>query len=203
MTFTVIQTEILERLLLTSSEASTRVGRLINKVYRSVTTELGLQTSRILEVTTTATVSSADVTFTTIEKVDRVWIKDSDGNVTVLDQVQLDELRKETAPSGDLPTRYAIRRMGANSVTIQLDQVAATGYNIFADAEDAVGDLSGNNEPAFPESFHDILIEGVLKEEYRKSGERDLAKDSKADYDERLRALRFFIAKSNYLTINK
>jgi hypothetical protein len=35
--------------------------------------------------------------------------------------------------------------------------------------------VSGSQEPAFPESFRDILIEGVLADEYRKLEKATLA----------------------------
>lgn len=196
MTFDAIKTEIKERLDITSTLSDTRIGRLINQAYKDVTTEIGMNTSRVAEVSTVATISVQEVTFTSAEKLERVWVEDASGNVTVLTQVTLQELRAETPESSDDPRRYAVRRTDATSVTILLDVVPETAFNIFADAFSTAGTLSGSQVPVFAESFHDILVAWVLEKEYRRKHQRDLANEEAETYAKRLADLQFFNAKS-------
>lgn len=201
MTYTEIVAEILDRLNLTSSIASTRVGREVNQIYRALTTTLGLNTSRLASVSATTSISSSQVTFSGVEKLERVWLVDSDGNAGLLSEVMVNELRGITLPSSDLPRRYAIWNITSDTVTIQLDSVAVTVYTIYADGTSTLSTLSGSSEPAFPESFHDIIIDGVLAREYAKLEKVPLARDAEGRYERRLSDLRLFIAKSAMLEI--
>jgi hypothetical protein len=203
MTFTEIQTEILDRLNITSSTSTTRIGRLINQVYRAVTTSVGLSLSRQVSTSALTSIGSSQVTFTDVVKIDRVWFTDSDGVVVPLREVMLDELRGITVASGDNPTRYAIWKVTADTITIQLDTTAETAFTLSADAKSTATTLSGSAEPAFHEDFHDILIEGVLIKEYRKDEKQGLARDSEVTYKERLAELRMWVAKSNLKRIRQ
>jgi hypothetical protein len=203
MTFTEIQTEILDRLNLTSTAASTRVGRAINRVYREVGTSIGMSFMRQTNTNKTVSIANPEVTFTATEKVLQVWIIDGDENPTILQEVQLAELKERVAPSSDSPKRWALARTASNSVTIRLDAAPATAYSLYADVIAEVTDLSGSTEPAFPESFHDIIVEGVLKDEYRKLEKAQLAKYSEETFQKRLSDLRMFVAKSNYQLIRQ
>ena len=115
----------------------------------------------------------------------------------------VDELRSKTTPSGNNPKNYAILKTTSNSVTILLDQAPTSAYNLIADTVVELSDLSGSNEPAFSESYHDVLIEGTLAKEYKKLEKTQLAKDAKAEYESRLSDLRMFVAKSGYLDIQQ
>ena len=203
MLFTDLRTEILDRLNYTSTDSTTRVGRLINKVYREIGTAIGLSFSRQTNTSITVTTGTADQTFTATEKVLQVWTLDSDSNPSILSEVLPPELREEAAPSSDEPHRYAIISTTSNTVKIRLDAKPATAYTLYADIIGEVADLSGSNEPAFPESFHDIIIEGVLKDEYRKLEKLQLARESERQFEKRLSDLRMFMAKSNYLDIQQ
>ena len=165
-------------------------------------TSIGMSFARQTNATVVVTVGNANVTFTTAEKILQVWRLDGSSPI-VLDEVLLAELRENVTPSSDKPTAWAIYSTASNSVTIRLNAAPATAYTLYADVIAEVSDLSGSNEPAFPESFHDILIEGVLKEEYRKQEKVQLARDSAAEFQQRLSDLRMFVAKSNYLDIQQ
>ena len=162
-----------------------------------------MQTSRQAEVSTTVTIGNPSVTFSGVEKLERVWIENSAGSPTILEQVMLGEIREINPPDSDLPTRYTIMRITSNAVTILLNVAPETAFNIFADGISEVADLSGSTEPVIPESFHDILVEGVLAKEYVKLEKPGLAKISKELYEQRLSDLRMFIAKSGYLIIQQ
>ena len=82
---------------------------------------------------------------------------------------------------------------------MQLNKKAATAYALKADVYSTVSTLATTNVPAFPESFHEILIEGVLKDEYKKMGDKEMSKDSLDAYREYLSNLRMWIAKGMFL----
>ena len=203
MTFTEIKTEIKDRLGYTSTASDTRVGRLINKIYREVGTSIGLSFSRQTSTSEVVTIGQANVTFSETEKVLSVWILSSSSNPILLDEVLLPELRGVIIPTSDSPTRWALVSTTSNGVVIRLDASPETAYTLYADVIAEVADLSGSLEPAFPESFHDILIEGVLKDEYRKLEKVALARDSANEFQRRLSDLRMFVAKSNYMDIQQ
>lgn len=113
----------------------------------------------------------------------------------------MDELGGSVITSSDAPTAWAIVSTTSNSIAIRLDAKPETAYTLYADGVAEVADLSGSNEPAFPESFHDILIEGVLREEYLKIEKPGLADRAEAAYEKRLSGLRMFMAKTGYLEI--
>lgn len=203
MTFTEIVTEVMDRLNLTSSAATTRVGRAVNRVYREVGTAIGLSFSRTTAATKVVTVGNAEVTFTSTEKILTVWTQDASGNPTTLDEVLLPQLREDSVLDGDKPTEWALKSATSTSVTIRLNRVPVTAYTLYADVIADVSDLSGATEPALPKSFHDILVEGVLRDEYLKLEKDKLAKMSAELFERRLSDLRMFIAKSNFLTIQQ
>ena len=188
---------------LTSTEATSRIGRAINRVYRAVTTSIGMQLSRNTTASASTSISSSLVTFTSVEKIDRLYKTASSGAIVELKEVLLGELRGILLPSGDNPSRYAILSHTADGITVQLDTTAATVYSISADVQGAIADLSGTNEPAFPESFHDILVEGTLAQEYRKVERQAFAKEAEFLYQQRLSDLRMWIAKSYLLDIQQ
>lgn len=202
MTFTELVTEVCERLNLTSSTAQTRIGRAINRIYREVGTSIGMSFARQTNVSEVVSIGNPEVTFSGTEKILQVWTI-TDSTPTILDEVMLAELRELTVPSSDAPKKWALRNTASNSVTIRLDKSPATAYVIYAEVIAEVTDLSGSNEPSFPESFHDILVEGVLKDEYRKLEKMSLAKDSENTFQRRLSDLRMFVAKSNLLKIRQ
>ena len=203
MTFTEIKTEIKERLNYTSTVTDTRVGRLINKIYREVGSSIGLDFTRRLNTSVTVTIGNASVTFTGTEKILEIWRLSSGSSPIVLDEVLLAEMRETITPSSDKPTQWALFSTASNTVTIRINASPVTAYTLYADVISEVSDLSGSQEPAFSESFHDILIEGVLKDEYRKLEKVQLARDSEATFQRRMSDLRMFVAKSNYLDIQQ
>jgi hypothetical protein len=103
--------------------------------------------------------------------------------------------------AGDSPTRYAIHSHTADTVTIEINCVPQTAFTLYADAHQVVADLSGSSEPAFPESFHDVIIEGVMADELRKLEKPQLAQMAQKEFDRILSDLKFWVAKENALDI--
>ena len=201
MTFSEVQTAIKDRLNYTSSTTDTRLGNTINRIYRQVGTEIGINFARQTNATKIVTIASATVVFSGVERIDRVWYLDSNSKPHIVDQVLIDELRNEAAVSSDQPTLWALLSTTSNTVSIRLDANPETAYTLYCDGVSEVADLSGSNEPAFPESFHDILVEGVLREEYLKLEKPTLADRAEAAYEKRLSGLRMFMAKTGYMDI--
>lgn len=200
MTFNEIVMEIATRLEKTSPEAIARIGREVNIRYKRLTSTIGLVTSRRAVVTKAVTIGNRYVTFTSVEKLIAVI----DGNVTpvrVLEEITFDEMRARTERTGDDPRAFAISRMGSTSVTVWLDSIPATAYTLTADAHEIKSTLTATDEPAFPESFHDVLVEGVLSDELRKTEKLPLAAAAKIEYEARLSDLRMWISKSTYKRI--
>lgn len=196
MTFNEIRTEILDRLNLSSSDASTRVGRAINRKYRLVTSSIGLELSRRSTVQANVTMGVSTLIWTNTEKVVNVYDR-SVSPYKRLDEVSLDELEQDLPfTAGANPTCYAIQAHSADTVTILFNRVPQTVYTLYADVYQVVADLSGTNEPAFSESFHDVIIEGVLSDELRKMEKGQLASLAQREYERILSDLRMWIAKS-------
>lgn len=197
MTHTEIVSDICDRLGFTSSTDTTRVGRAVNRFHREVTTSLGIKhTSRRTTVSATCTMGVSTLQFTSAEKVVAVYNR----NVTPyaqLEEVTVDELRREMPyTAGDTPTRYAILTMASDSVTVELNCVPQTAFDLYADVYATKATLSGSDEPAFPESYHDILINGPLIDEYLKIEKPLLSQKAEQRYEKRLAELRLHIAVS-------
>lgn len=196
MTFTEIVTEIVEQLNLTSAEATARVGRKVNREYRKITASIGLNVARRTTVQASVTLGVQTLTFTGIEKITAVSDR-STGVDRFLTPVSVEELKLGTIGTSPI-VYYAINRMNAGSVEILMDIVPQEALTLYADGYETASTLSGAQEPAFPESFHDILIELVCASEYKKKGELVAAKESKDAAEELLADLRYFIAKEAF-----
>lgn len=202
MTFTELVSEVMARLNLTSSEAQARVGRSLNAHYKRVTSAIGLVVSRRVVVSATTTDGNALLQFQGIEKVISVFTDTPPAPRRVLDEVTYDQLRNNPEPTGSI-TRYAISRMGAHHVEVLLGAPPIGVLTFKADGHERAQVLSGTMEPAFPESFHDILVEAVLADELRKQEKLPLATLADQTRERRLSDLRMWIAKSGYLRVRQ
>ena len=204
MTFTEIQTEVLDRLGLSSTDDTTRIGRAINRVYRTVTSALGIKhVSRRTTVNATTSLGISTLTFSSSEKLINV-VNRNVSPYKQLDEVTVDELRAEMPFSAsDEPTRYAIQSITADTVTVLLNCVPQTAFALYADVYGSTATLSGSDEPAFSESYHDILIHGVLVDEYLKVEKPSLSALSEKRYDKRMGELQLWIAVSTTKQIHQ
>jgi len=198
MVFEEIVNEVCERLNLTSDDAKSRVGRNVNTRYSRVTSSIGLQTSRFIQVSTVATIGNRVLTFTGIEQIIAVIDKSSGVDIP-LSQITMDEMHITPKRDGQPPRKFAITNIHASSVDIYLDGTPSTGYTLYADGHTTVTTLGGSQTPDFPASFHDVLVYGAMADEYRKMEKPQLAEMSEKDYELRLSDLRMWIAKTAYL----
>lgn len=200
MTFTNLVDEALSRLNLSSTTAQTRIENAINRKYKEVTSTIGLNVSRRTQVQSDATVGSQEIIFTAIEKVLNV-IDKSSGRDRIIKEVTVDEIRAKAPNTADRVNSYAILKMDAHEVTILVDCIPQTAFTLYADGYERAATLSGSQEPAFPESFHQVLVEGVLADELRKMEKPQLAQIAREEFQRILSDLRMFIAKSTYSDI--
>ena len=208
MTFIEIVQEVADHLNLTSDDAMNRIGRRVNKRYKWVTSAIGVDTSKRIINDFTVDNSDPDTELPdylvlACEKVTKIQlITEEDGDIIrTLDHVLFSELTEENT-FNSLPTMWADKRMGSQSCTIRFDNFYdGQPFYIRVEGLEITDTLSDDAEPAFPESFHDILVEGAISDELRKMEKNDKAKEAEARYEQRLSDLRMFIAKSAWKDI--
>lgn len=202
MTFTEIVDDIKDRLNLSSSDATTRIGKAVNRKYKEVTSSLGMVVSRRTEVQADTTEGVRTLTFDGIEKISAV-IDRSSGTDRLLREVTYEEMKDVAVREDDLPAQWAVYRTGPDTVTIYLDCNPQSEFTLYAEGLESKATLSGSDEPTFSESYHDVLVEAVLVDEYRKLEKFDFMKASKVLYDTRMSELRLWISLSSYNDIHQ
>jgi len=201
MNFSEIVSETMDRLNLTSTTATTRVGKMVNDRLKRLTSSIGLETSRRLSTSTLVTVGSNTLTFPGVEKILAVFERlSSTSKDTMLNQLTADEMHVWPV-SSQPPRNYAITNMHTNSVSIMIDCIPTTAFTLYADGQVSLITLSGTMSPDFSESYHDILVFGAMADEYRKMEKLALMQDAEANYERRLSDLRMWIAKNGYLDL--
>jgi hypothetical protein len=200
-----IVAEVMDRLNLTSENAKARIQKRVQTRYARVTSAIGLTTSR--RVSTTLAVNPVTVTtlpdlmIQGIVKVFRVQLVSDTTRKSNLDEVTYEEVTT-TQFSAGLPSRYAIKTMGSDNVTITFDRTPDTdSFSIIVDGLAVILELADNDSPVFPADFHEVLVEGAMSDEYRKMEKPALQADAEERYAAILSDLRFFIVKSDYLDI--
>jgi hypothetical protein len=190
MTFTDIQNVITDRLKIksTDTDSITRIGRLINLAYREITAGLGMSASRRSTISASASIASNLITFSGAEKIERVfYVDDTD---IILTEIAFLEMRELSLSSSDTPTRFAIKSRTDDTITVAFDVNFATTMTVYADVWATVATLSGSDEPAFPSSYHDVLVHAVLGQEYLRAEKPALADREEAKYNRRMTQLR-------------
>lgn len=204
MTFDDIASRVMDRLNFTSTTARERVEGGVNDANREVTSTLGMITSR--QVTNEVTYDPTDVDSTLpiiivedVEKIMRVMLDVTDARPRQLDQMTYDDLTAIEVVDGT-PKAWAVKTMSAGSVTIVLDAYPSVDeFTLIYDAYDIYTELeAAMDEPIFPASFHDLLVEMVVADELLKLEKPALATIASNKADQRLSDLKMFIAKSAY-----
>lgn len=198
MTYADILTEVVDRLGVTDARGYSRIGRAINIRYRDICSTVGLETTGRATVTAATVIGTRTLSFTG-QKIYLVY----DANVTpanVLNEISMDQMRNQALIGTEPSWRYAIQDAGASTVTILLDATPTSVYTYTADVQASNSVLTATSIPAFPANFHDILIEGAMEMELRHRGDYNKADVHMDAYARRLSELRFFLAKSAYLS---
>lgn len=199
MTLNEMTLHVADAVNLSSPEALARIARGINVRYKRVTSAIGMITSRREEVSQAVTIGNRMVTFTGIEKLDAVFRKVGTKNYP-LDELTHDEML-ELDPRNEPPMKFSVFSVTPRSVTIWLDCTPTTAFVLYAHGVADASTLTNNDSPAFPESFHDILIHGSMADEYRKMEKGQLAGEADENFERRLSDLKMFIAKSAYTEV--
>lgn len=205
MTYQEILDRAAERLGIpaSSTAALARIGRLINDVYRDVSTSLGIDLSRrVVSSVATTTPGIQTVTFTSMEKIERL-LDDSSGTLRVIPEVTFDQIRNINPGASDSVRRWAVESWTADTVTVRLDVLPQTEFDLKADGTASAATLDNDDVPAFPASFHDILVDGVLAEEYLRLEKPALADRARERFEKRLSDLRMWRAKTISMTIRQ
>lgn len=111
----------------------------------------------------------------------------------VLDEVRPDQLRNMALRS-DPPTLFAISRVGAGDVTIEINSIPATRFVLSADIDESTSVLSSTAQPSFPANYHDILVAGGKVAEWYKQEKPTLARENEMEFQRRLSQLRMYLA---------
>jgi hypothetical protein len=199
VTFTELKTAVKDYCGLTSTDADTRVGKALNRHYRRITSQIGLDATRFVTRQVSMTIGQRTVTFTDIEKIDRVIDVTDATAIRLLQEVSPHDMRSLQPGAGD-PSTWALQNTDADSVVALFDTVPQTAYVLQADGWSTVSDLSGSDEPAFPESFHDVLSWSVIAEELLKKEKAALADKYEQRAEKLLQDLRFYLADSHTRT---
>jgi hypothetical protein len=197
MTMNELVRDVAEELGASSQEALDRIMRLANRRYKEITSAIGLITTRREEVSKAATIGSRYLTFSGVERLDTVFRRVDNKNY-ILQEITNDEML-DLNVRDEPPMKYSIFTVSPASVTIFMDCIPTTTFTLYAHGLADVSTLSGTDRPAFPESFHDIIIYGVLADEFRRKEKSKESSDAEAKFTQRLSDLKMFIAKSAYL----
>lgn len=206
MTFDQIVQKVKDKLNLTSTDATDRIGERVNELYRAVTSSIGLETSRRVETSVTYD-SDVDVTLplitvTGMEKILTVRLETTGNVPKTLEERTYDDIKglQTVPPHNQDPQAWAVFREDYNSVEIIIDAFPdGTPFTLQFEGIENASTLTGSNVPAFPESFHDLLVEGARAEELLKMEKPGLAQIAEDRYQKRLSDLRYFLAKSQWL----
>jgi hypothetical protein len=202
VTFDDIKRAIKSAANLTSDEADVRVGESINQHYRRVTSMIGMDATRFVTRSEIAPIGSQNVTFTEIEKIDRIIDTTDSTSIRVLQEVSLHQQRS-TQPGTGQPSTWALQNTDASAVTVRLDTLPQSEYTLQADGWASLADLQGNDEPAFPQSFHNILVWFVLEEELLRKEKDKLAAIYHQKAETLVSDLRFHLADSPTLEVRQ
>lgn len=168
-------------------------------MYKKVATSIGLQTTARGSATAATAVGNRALTFgPSPVKVQKIYaIFDAASPLPPLRVISFEEMRVRRAGSGKAQM-YAVQLMGADSVTVLLDNTPSAIFTWTADVEVNLATLSGTQVPAFAESYHDILTYAAIAVELEKMEKYDMAKIMEKKSEDRLSELRLFIAEEAY-----
>lgn len=184
-----------------ATAAYTRIGKFVNKRYKRVTGNIGLIVSRRAVQTVAFTIGLRNITIPTCQKV--ISIQDlttATPKPLFLEEISYEEMLEET-PRTDRPTLYAIESVTSHAVVVRTNFTPQDAFSVSVEYEAQAGTLSGAQEPAFSEDFHDILEFGAKADELRKMEKVMLARDAEQDFERRLGELRLHIAVSAHQDI--
>lgn len=188
------------RLNLSSDTARTRIKEFLNQRYREVSTSVSMTPVRRSTVTVATVVGTDTITPTDLLLPITVRIPALN---RVLDEVSVDQMRTfDAGENTDAdPQFYAINNVGASTVVLRLWPNPSAIRTISIDGIVRGTELSADGDiPVLPEDFHDLLVFGAMADEYDHFDKADFAARQEAKFEKRMSELRYYLAKSAYLT---
>ncbi len=181
MTFDEIVAAIATDLNLSAPAALVRIGTHVNLRYRYVLSELGMNDYSRVSFTADLEPGTREQEVTedndpVIERIVAIYrradpdddtVTDAEARWVPLDDLTYEEMQEEL-PREDLATKWARKRVGALSTTFILNSSIPNGQTVLIEGEEHSSELSGDDQPAFPASFHNILVLGGKVDELRK-----------------------------------
>ena len=203
MTFKNIQDRVMGRLNLTSAEARTRIKTFINERYRKLQTSVSM--GRVRFGTGTFATAAGTFTYTPSSLVKPITLYYTAGN-RVLAQKSMDEVRlmdPDASQTGE-PEAWVLQKFTATGCTIYVwpkpDAIYTIGYDGIVSGTEMSAD---GDVPVFPEDFHDQLEFAATADELMKMEKPVLADKMELKAENRMRELRYFMAKSSYLNLQQ
>lgn len=199
MTFKQIQDRVLARTNLTTTVARTRVKEFINERLRRVATSVNVGRVRAGSVSVNTVANNNAITTTGLVHIKAITIPAQN---MMLDERTVEQLRTydpDISENG-IPRYYAVRKVNATTLELMLYPEPDAIYAVTIDGILTGTDLTADGDIAgLPEDFHDILIYGALADEYPHLKDTDMSVYFETKFDERVKDLRYYMAKSAWL----
>ena len=202
MTFTELVDDVLDEMRLTTADATTRVGRKINRRYRRVRRAVGLNDVRRKTFSFPLALNTRTQTVNGIQKLNAIVDNTDTSAPRVLYEI-LDSEMDEVVPTENFPERWSVKRVGAQVVTIKLDTNPTEARSLDITGDQSPVTLVGGAIPDFPEDFHEMLFIGACADELRKAEKVAQARDKDKEFEELLAELRYYMATRQMLTIQQ
>lgn len=207
MDFDTIVSKIMTRLNLTSTEAQNRIEAEVNECVRKITTSIALEPSRLmveeLDIDPIGEGTLPELVVDNYNKLLKVsLLPNGTGTpqVKVLKELMYDEITNFNAEVRD-PRAWAVKTVGPSSMVIVLDSSPDDNFTLRFEGYQSITDLSGTDQPPFPDDFHDLIIFGVMADELFKMEKYPYAQQMEQKFQQRLSDLRYYFAKSAYLDV--
>jgi hypothetical protein len=190
------------RLGLTAESQRLRIRDAINDRLRQVTSTLNLGRTRRSTTTFVTVAGTATVSATGVSALETLY--DPTTLKRPLTEVSLPWIRARDAASEvtGAPEHYAVQSHTSDILTLRLYPKPDAIYTLHADIMAVGTDLdSPDDTPGFPSDFHDLLVDGVLADEYnRVEKARPMAQAHEGKFEKRLGDLRLHIARTAWLS---
>lgn len=199
-----LKKRVSDRLNLSSPDALLRIEAELNDRLREVTSGVNLAQARRGNFDFVTAAGSEFVTGVNCLKV--LSLYDPTVLKRPLVEVSVDQIRRRDAGKqvSGVPEVWALYSADARSVTLMLWPKPDAIRTIKSDSIlPGVELIEPDDEPAFVEDFHDILVHGVLADELMKKEKYRASDAEEQKFEKRLSELRYFYVKSAYLGLKQ
>lgn len=202
MTLRDLEERIMERLGLTTESQRQRIRHEINDRIRQVTSSLNLGRTRRGAKTFTTVSGTPTVSATGVSLLETLY--DPTVRKVPLTETTLPWIRTRDAAgsASGTPEAYAVVTHTNDVLTLHLWPTPDAVYTLESDVLLSGTDLdSPDDAPGFPSDFHDLLIDGVLADEYARAEKAmPMADRHEIKFDMRVKDLRLHLARTAWLS---